>query len=118
MLNVNIFRLNMYTADIRAVIANLSKFPDDMKCAICGDKHTFDKGSISNDIPYLRKHFFAYCLQWKQTQKQMTTITAVNKVQAATLDACGDDDHDIVSDNSNTTTDNDDDVQDFCTEGG
>ena len=39
----------------------------------------------------------------------MTTITAVNKIQAATLAAYGNgnDDRDIVYYNSNTTTDND-----------
>ena len=88
-----------------------------MKCAVYGVKHSFDKCStILNDIPYLQKHFIAYCLQWKCTQKQMTTIMAVNKIQAAALGADGADDHGIVLDDSDTATD-DDDEQDFCREG-
>ena len=89
-----------------------------MECAICGDKHTFDRCTILNDIPYLQKHFFVYCLQWKQTQKQMTTITGINKIQAATLEVDGADDHDIDLDNSNTAIDDDNNEQEFCTEKG
>ena len=48
-----------------------------------------------------------YSLQWKRTQKQMTTITAVNKIQSFTL-VDGADDHDVVSNDSNTATDDDD----------
>ena len=66
---VNIFRLNMYTADIRAVTAKPNRFPDDMKYAICKEKHTFDKCPVLQDVPYLRKVFIAYCLLWKRTQK-------------------------------------------------
>ena len=62
MSNVDIICLNVYTAAIRAMIAKPNKFIDSMEYAICGDKHTFDKCSILNDIPYLRKHFMAYCL--------------------------------------------------------
>ena len=91
-----------------------------MECDICGDKHSFDKCTILNDIPYLQKHFIAYYLQWKRTQKQMITITAVNRTQAAALEADGTDDHDIVLDDSDSNTatdDNDDDNQEFFKEG-
>lgn len=108
MSNVDIFCLNMYTAAIQAVITKPRKFTDGIKCSIWGDKHTFNKCSIINDIPYLSKYFIAYRLQWKRTQKQMTTVTAVNKIQAAAI-ADGNNDHEIVSDNSNTTIDDDDD---------
>ena len=45
----------------------------------------------------------------------MTTITAINKVQVATL-AHGTDDYNTISDDFDTATD-DDDQQDFCKEG-
>ena len=48
----------------------------------------------------------------------MTTITAVNRIQAAALEADDTDGQDTVSDDSDTATDDDDDnEQDFCKEG-
>ena len=64
------------------------------------------------DVDFLRKHFIAYCLQWKRTHRQITT--AVNQLEAA--DTTDTDDQDTVSDNSDTATD-DDNEQDFCEEG-
>ena len=64
------------------------------------------------DDDFLRKHFIAYCLQWKHTHQQ--TTTAVNQLEAA--DIADTDDQDTVSDNSDTATD-DDNEQDFREEG-
>ena len=85
MLDVDILGLHMYTAGIRAVISKPNKFTDGMECAICGEKHSFHKCKTLLDISFLRKHFIAYCLQWKRTQRQMTT--AVNKLRSDTFEA-------------------------------
>ena len=84
-----------------------------MECAICGDKHTFDKCKTLLDVSFLQKHFIAYCLQWKRTQRQMTT--AVNKLRSDTFEADDTDGQDTVSNDSDTATD-DDNEQDFYKE--
>ena len=91
---------------IQAVISKSNKFTDGMACAICGDKHTFDKCKTLLDIDFLQKHFVAYCLQWKRTQQQMTT--AINKIQSDALEADDTDGQDTVLDDSDIATDDDD----------
>ena len=86
----------MYTAVICAVIAKPSKFTDDMKCAIYQDKHSFDNCPVLLYIPYLKKHFIAYCLLWNRSQKQMSL--AVKKIRDATLADTNDNDNDVSSD--------------------
>ena len=75
-----ILQLQMYQAAIRAVVAKPNKFKDGMKCAICRQEHTFDKCPVLLDIPYLKKHFIAYCLLTNRTQRQMEV--AVNQITA------------------------------------
>ena len=79
-----------------------------MECAINGDKHSCDRCTILNDVSYLHEHFIAYCLQLKHIQKQMSTIMAINRIQAAALQTNSDDDDDIVLDNSNIAIDDND----------
>ena len=85
-----------------------------MACAVCGDKHTFDNCKFLLDVDFLRKHFIAYCLQWKRTHQQMTT--AGNQLRSADVTA-DTDDQDTVSDDSDTATDDNDDKLDFPQEG-
>ena len=80
MCNADILRLQMYTAGICVVLSKLNKFTDGMECAICGEKLSLDNCTTLLVISFLRKLFIIYCLQWKRTQRQMTTITAVNKM--------------------------------------
>ena len=83
-------------------------------CAMCSDKHTFDKCKTLLDIDFLQKHFIAYCFQWKRTHRQITT--AVNQLQSATLQSDATDGQDTVLDDSDTATD-DDNEQNFYEEG-
>ena len=101
----------MYQAAIRAVVAKPNRFKDGMKCAICKQEHTFDKYPVLLDIPYLKKHFIAYCLLMNRTQKQMEV--AVNQITAKmdVVDTNDDDDNSSDSDSSNSSTI--DDNQDF-----
>ena len=55
------------------------------------------------DVAFLRKHFIANCLQWKRTHRQITT--AINQLEAS--DIADTDNQDIVSENSDTATDGD-----------
>ena len=64
----------------------------------------------------LEKALYCLLLVIESTQRQTTTITAVNIIQAAALEVDDTDGHDSVSDDSDTATD-DDDEQDFCKEG-
>ena len=41
--------------------------PDGMACAICGEKGSFKDCKTLLNVDFLRKHFIAYCLQWKFT---------------------------------------------------
>ena len=83
-----------------------------MACAICGEKHSFKDCKTLLDVDFLRKHFIAYCLQWKRTHRQITT--AVHRLEATAL--ADTNDQDTISDDSDTAMD-DDNEQDFCEEG-
>ena len=98
-------RLNMYQAGLRQVTRSPTKFADGMKCAVCGKPHPFDKCPILNDIPLLKKHFIAYCLQMNRTQKLMTE--KIHKMDATWGVVDDDDDNDDVND------DDDNNDQDF-----
>ena len=112
MCDANILCLQLYTAAINTVIFKPNKFTDGMACAICGEKHSFKDCKTLLDVDFLRKHFIAYCLQWKRTHRQITTT--VHQLEAAALaDA---DDQDTILDDSDTPTD-DDNEQDFRAEG-
>ena len=79
-----------------------------MKCAICKKEHTFNKCPVLFDIPYLKKHFIAYCLTMNKTQQQMEL--AVNQITAriSVVDTNDDDDNDAsVLDSSDSDTTND-----------
>ena len=108
MCNADILWLRMYTEAIHTVISKPIKFTDGMACAICGDKYIFIDCKTLLDVDFLRKHFIAYCLQWKHTHRQITT--AVNWLEAANI--ADTDDHDTVSDKSDTAM-CDDNAQDF-----
>ena len=112
MCDANILRLQLYMAAINAVLSKQNKFTDVMARAICGEKHSFKDCKTLLDFDFLRKHFIAYCLQWKCTHRQITT--AVHRLEAAALADAND--QDTVSDNSDTPT-NDDNEQNFCAEG-
>ena len=102
----------MYTAAINAVIFKRNKFTEGMACAICGEKHSFKDCKTLLDVDFLQKHFIAYCLQWKHTHRQITTVA--NWLEAA--DIADTNDQYTVSDDSDTAAD-DDNEQDFCKEG-
>ena len=72
--NYQIFCVNIYTAGLRAVTKDVTKFIDGMNCAICHKLHSFDQCPILNDIPYIKKHFISYCLQMNKTQKQILAV--------------------------------------------
>ena len=79
-----------------------------MKCAVCGEPHSFDKCPSLLDIPFLKKHFIAYCLQMNRTQKQMTA--AIHQIDATW--GVHDDDDDDDDDNNDGNADDDDDDDD------
>ena len=82
-----------------------------MACAICGEKHSFNDCKTLLDVDFLKKHFIAYCLQWKRIHRQITT--AVDRLEAAVVADAND--QDTVLDNSNSdTTADDNNEQDFC----
>ena len=64
-----ILRVKMYTAGLRQVTKNPTKSADGMNCAVCHEPHSFEKCPILLNIPFLKKHFIAYCLQMNRTQK-------------------------------------------------
>ena len=76
-----IFRLKMYTCGLKQVTRNPSKFTDGMKCAVCGEQHSFDKCPILLDIPFLRKHFINYYIQMNKIQKLM--VASIHSVDAS-----------------------------------
>ena len=78
MTTVDILQLHCYTTAIHAVVAQPSRFNDQMYCAVCHDKPIFDKCTELLDTKYLKKHFITYCLLWNRTQKQMNL--AVKKI--------------------------------------
>ena len=93
-----------------------------MDCAICNNKHTFDKCPILNDIPYSKKHSISFCLQMNKTQKQMiaaicgidaTWGTNINNNTTTTTNNNNndDDDDDVDEDYLHPNTDNDVDFQ-------
>ena len=47
---------------------------------VCHEPHSFEKCPVLLNIPFLKKHFIAYCLQINRTQKQM--IASVYTVDA------------------------------------
>ena len=63
-------------------------------------------------VDFLRKHFIAYYLQWKHTNRQLTT--AVNQFKVAGI--ADTDGQDTFSNNSDIAAD-DDNEQDFGEEG-
>ena len=101
----------MYQAAIRAVVAKPNRFKDGMKCAICIQEHTFPKCLVLLDIPYLKKHFIAYCLLMNRTQRQMEV--AVNQITAKLDDVDTNDDDDNSSDSDSSDSDTTDDNQNF-----
>ena len=104
MCDANILRLQMYTAAINAVLSKPNKFTDSMACALCGEKHSFKDCKTLLYVDFLRKHFIAYCLQWKSTHRQINT--AVNQLEAAPV--ADDNDQETVLDNSDSDTTADD----------
>ena len=80
-----------------------------MACAVCGEKHSFKNCKTLLDVDFLGKNFIAYCLQWKHTHRQITTV--VNRLEAATLAATNDQDT-VLNDSDSDTTE-----QDFRKEG-
>ena len=97
----------MYRAAVRVVVAKPNRFTDGMKCAIYKKEHTFDKYPVLLKMPYLKKHFIAYCLLMNRTQKQMKV--AVNQITAKmdVVDTNDDDNNESVSDSSDSDTTND-----------
>ena len=65
------FRVHMYKGAINAAKRHITKFTDDMDCAICHKKHKLYKYPILNTIPYIKKYFISYCILMNWTQKQM-----------------------------------------------
>ena len=86
----------MYTAGLRLVKKDPTKFTDGMNCAICHQLHSINKCPILNNILYIKKHFISYCLQMNKIQKQM--LAAIHSIDAtwgtSTTDNNNDDDDD------------------------
>ena len=110
----------MYTSGLKQVTRDPAKFTDGINCAICGKQHSFDKCLILLNIPFLKKHFIAYCIQMNKTQKLMVTL--IHSVDASwgvtdinndddTDDTDDDDDDNNNNDDDDSTTDNDTDFQ-------
>ena len=70
----------MRVNSLRKVTKDVTKFTDDMKCAICHQPYTFEKCPILNDIPYIKKYCISYCLRMNKTQKQM--LAAIHRIDA------------------------------------
>ena len=100
--------MNIYTAGLRAVTKDVTKFIDGMNCAICHKLHSFDQCPILNDIPYIKKHFISYCLLMNKTQKQM--VAAMHRIDASLGTNINNDDNDD-EDYLHVNTDNDPDFQ-------
>ena len=105
--NHQILLVNMYTAGLRKVTKDVTKFTDVMKCIICHQPHSFDQCPILNDIPYIKKHFISYCLQMNNTQKQM--LAAIHCIDATWSTDINHDNHNHDNDNDNDDDDNDED---------
>ena len=103
----------MYTAGLRQVTRDPVKFTDGMSCAVYHKPHPFDKCPILLNIPFLKKHFIAYCLQMNRTQKQM--VASIHSIDAtwgvADLNLDDNDGDNNNDDSSETNTDNDADFQ-------
>ena len=112
MCDADILRLRVYTTAIHAVISKPNKFTDGMACAICGEKHSFKDCKTLLDVDFLRKHFIAYCLQWKRTHRQINI--AVHQLEATTLADTSDQDT-VLVDSAMATDDKN--GQDLCEEG-
>ena len=100
-------RVNMYQAGLRKVTKDFTKFTHGMKCTICHQPHAFEKCSILNDTPYIKKHCISYCLQMNKTKKQM--LAAIHRIDAtwgADINNNNDDDNND-EDYSQANTDND-----------
>ena len=103
----------MNTSGLKQVTRDPAKFTDGMNCAVCGKQHSFDKCPILLNIPFLRKHFIAYCIQMTKIQKQM--VASIQSVDATwgVTDISNDDDtdDDDNNDDDNSNTNNDADFQ-------
>ena len=85
-----------------------AKFTDGRSCAVCHEPHSFDKCPVLLNIPFLKKHFIAYCLQMNRTQKQM--IASIHTVDATW--GVHDDGDDFDDDDDDDNDDDDEDEND------
>ena len=69
---LDLYRVSMYKSGVRAVTSKPTRFTDDMKCAICNDKHKFDQCPVLANPDFLRTHFIQFCVLHNKIRKLLT----------------------------------------------